>query len=434
MINWHHAVKTDLTGPVVAGLVALFGGFGGFAAWAALAPIEGAVVAPATIAVEGWNKTIQHLEGGIVEKILVSDGNLVGADQPLLVLDGTAAKALANRLRAQLANVEAAQARALAERDGAETLSIPHSLLTSNDPEVKRVVEDQQATFAVGLREHRAAVAVLDQQIAALEEKISGHSVQRAETAKQLTLLAEERTGLEILLKKGLTRKSQVLALKRTEAELKGRMGQLDAAVAETRKAIAELLERIEQVRSVRVSESSVELSKLRLARTELQEHLHAAEEVRGRLVVRAPASGTVVDLAKTHVGSVIAPGQNLMTIVPKDAGLVIEARVSPRDIDQVHVGQEARIRFSAFDPRQIPPVSGRVVYVSADRLKDQRTNAAYYHTRLEIAADLPAGFELFRLSPGQDAEVFITTGARTFFAYIADPLTKSLARAFRES
>ncbi|WP_163271097.1 HlyD family type I secretion periplasmic adaptor subunit [Chelativorans alearense] len=431
---WHDGVRTGLAGPMVAGLITLVGGFGGFAAWAALAPMSGAVIAPAKVTVEGRNKIVQHLEGGIVKEILAGDGQKVKAGEPVLVLDGTAARSEAARLNAQLAAIKAVEARTLAERDGAAEPSFPAGLLSAEDAETVRLLDDQRAEFRVRLRKHQAEIAVLEQQIAALREQIAGHELQEGETARQIVFLVEERQDFEALLAKGLTRKSQVLALKRAEAELKGRQGQLSAAIAEARQSIAEIRERIEQARSVRISEASAQLAELRFKRTEILEKLRTAEDVSGRLIVRAPASGTVINLSKHNTGAVITPGQELMTIVPEGASLLVEARVRPQDVDEVRMGQEAWLNFSAFDARQTPPVTARVVYVSADRLENERTGEPYYLTRLKIRADPALGFDLSRIGPGHDVEVFITTGERTFFEYLAAPLTKTLARSFRES
>ncbi|WP_011579960.1 MULTISPECIES: HlyD family type I secretion periplasmic adaptor subunit [Chelativorans] len=432
-MEWHAGVKTGFTGPFIAGLVSLTAGLGGFATWAALAPLEGAVIAPGKVVVQGRNKTVQHLEGGIVKTILVEDGENVEAGDPLLVLDGTAAKSAADRLRAQLAAIEATEARALAERESAKSISFPAHLLASQKPEIVRLLADQEAEFDFRLREHGAEIATFELQIAALEAQIAGHTVQQEETARQLELLVEERQALETLLAKGLTRKSQVLALKRNEAELHGRQGQLAAAIAESRRTMAEIRERIEQVRSARTSKASAQLSELRLKRAEVLEQLRAAEDVSGRLVVRAPASGTVINLAKYNPGAVIAPGEDLMSIVPEESGLVVEARIRPLDIDEIRVGQEARLNFSAFDARQTPPIETKVVYLSADRFESER-GEPYYIARLEIPAGSGAGFDPSKIGPGQEAEVFITTGERTFFGYIAAPLMKTLSRSVRES
>jgi HlyD family secretion protein len=433
-MTWHRGVNTDLAGPIMAGLITLACGVGGFAAWGALAPMEGAVIAAAKVAVDGRNKVVQHLEGGIVREMLVREGDRVSAGDAVLVLDGAAARSEVNRLRLQLATIEAVEARLLAEREGAGTVSFSAAQLASHDPEVARLLRDQETEFAVRLRKHQTEIAILKEQIGALNEQIAGLAVLKEETRRQIGLLSEEREGLEALLAKGLTRKSQVLVLKRQEAELNGRQGQLAAAIAEASREIAQVRERIEQARSVRTGEASAELNELRFRHSTLLEQLRAAEDVSQRLVVRAPVSGAVVNMTKHAAGAVIASGQDIMTIVPENAGLVVEAHISPRDIDEVREGQGAWLNFSALDARQTPPVPGRVTYVSADRFENERTGEAYYLARLVMSEEQPAGFDPARIGPGQDVEVFITTGERTFFAYIAAPLTRTISRAFRET
>jgi HlyD family secretion protein len=434
IMAWHSGVNTGIAGPVLAGMATLAIGFGGFGAWAAMAPLEGAIIAQAKVAVTGSNKVVQHLEGGLVKEILVEEGQRVAAGEAVLVLDGTASRSQHNRLKIQLATLEAIGARALAERNGLEKLEFPAAVAADQAEQVITLLQDQEAEFEAGLQKHHAGLGILDQQIAALEELIAGHEIQKRETELQIDLLAEEREAFEALLAKGLTRKSQVLALKRSEADLKGREGQLVAAIAQARQSIAEIRERIEQTESARIEEASARLSEVRSKRSEVIEQLNAAEDVSERIVVRAPAAGTVIGLTKYNSGAVIAPGQELMTIVPEGTALVVEAQVRPQDIDEVRVGQAARLTFSAFDPRETLPVAGKVVYVSADRLEDERTGEAYYLARLEISTESAPGLDPARIGPGLAAEVFITTGDRTFLDYLTAPLTRTLSRSFRES
>lgn len=431
-MTWHRGVRTGIAGPVLAGLVTLAIGFGGFGAWAAMAPLEGAVVAPAKVAVTGRNKVVQHLEGGIVKEILVEEGQRVAAGEAVLVLDGTASTSQHNRLKIQLATLEAMGARALAERNGSDRVEFATAVAAGQ--QVSTLLQDQEAEFKAGLQRHHAELGILAQQIAALEEQIAGHKVQKKETKLQIDLIAEEREALEELLSKGLTRKSQVLALKRSEADLKGREGQLAAAIAQARQSIAEIRERIAQTESARIGDASALLSKVRSERSEVIEQLNAAEDISERVVVRAPAAGTVIGLTKYNSGAVIAPGQEIMTIVPEGTALVVEARVRPQDIDDVQVGQAAWMTFSAFDPSETPPVAGKVAYISADRLEDDRTGEAYYLARLEISTDSSPGFDPAKVGPGLAAEVFIATGDRTFLEYLTAPLTRTLNRSFRES
>ncbi|SOE17221.1 HlyD family secretion protein [Hoeflea halophila] len=431
---WHNGVKTGITWPVLVGLVTLATGLGGFSAWAAMAPLEGAIIAQAKVAVLGRNKVVQHLEGGIVKEIFVEDGQRVVAGDALLVLDDTAIRSQHNRLKIQLATLDAIIVRALAERNGSQTLTFPAALAASQESPVATLLKDQQAEFEAGLHQHRAKLAIMQQQIAALEEQISGHAVQKRETRFQIELLAEELQSLEALLAEGLTRKKEVLALKRSEATLKGAEGQLAAAIAQARQSIAEIRERINQTESERVGNASALLSEVRSKRSEIIEQLNSTADVSARVVVRAPVSGNVIGLAKSHPGAVIAPGQEIMTIVPEGTALVVEAQIRPQDIDEVRIGQAAWLTFSAFDPRETPPVSGEVIYVSADRLENQRTGEAYYIARLEVSKDAVPGFDPARLAPGLGAEVFITTGGRTFLNYLTAPLTRVLSRSFRET
>jgi HlyD family secretion protein len=161
---------------------------------------------------------------------------------------------------------------------------------------------------------------------------------------------------------------------------------------------------------------------------------MRMAKDVLERIVVSAPASGTVINLHKYNVGAVVTPGQEILEIVPDGTGLIVEAHVVPQDIDEVRIGQAARLSFSALDARETPQVPGEVVHVSADRLEDERTGEVYYLARLQISSEPLAGFDPAQVGPGQPVEAFITTGERTFVAYLAEPITKTLRRALKES
>lgn len=257
-------------------------------------------------------------------------------------------------------------------------------------------LRDQDAQFKAGLEKHRAELGILHQQIAALEQQISGHNIQKKGTKFQIDLLSEEREAFEELLAKGLTRKSQVLTLRRSEADLKGREGQLAAAIAQAKRSIAEVRERIAESKGARIEDASARLAEARAKRLEVLEQLRAAEDVSERVAVKAPVSGTVIRLTKYNSGAV-APGQQIITIVSEGAALVVEAQVRPQDIDKVRVGQVARLTFSAFGPRQIPPRAGTVVYISADRLENERTGATYYRACLEISPESAPEFDRAR-------------------------------------
>jgi HlyD family secretion protein len=432
---WHRGVRTGIGGPVLAGTVALAIGFGGFGAWAALAPLEGAVIAPGTVTASGRNKVVQHLEGGIVKEILVKEGDRVSSGDPVMMLDATGAESMRNRLRAQLNMLEALEARAVAERDGAGAIRFPEGLVRQKtSPEVAKIIEDQEAEFRARLEKHDAELGILSQQIAARDEEIAGLQAQKEAVAIQLELIQEEKGDSEGLLKKGLTTKTKVMELRRAEAELIGQQGQLTAGIAKAKQAIAETEQEIERLKVARLEEAVARLSEVRLQRSDMLERMRTAQDALDRIMVRAPVSGTVINLTKYNRGAVITPGQEVMEIVPESADLIVEAHVRPQDIDDVRIGQAARLNFAALDQRQTPPVPGEVMHVSADRLENKRTGEVYYLARLKISSEPLPGFDPQKVGPGQPVDVFITTGERTFIAYLTEPITNTFRRALRES
>jgi multidrug efflux pump subunit AcrA (membrane-fusion protein) len=300
-------------GAVFTGFLMILLFVGGFVAWAGVAPLQSAAIAPGSVNLDTYRKTVQHFEGGIISEILIREGQEVAKDEILILLDETRAKASIELLQAQIA----------AEK-------------------------------------------------------------------KQLTFIDEEIFAIEILLKKGLAKKPRILALYRRKAELDGK--------------------RIEHLAQLR-----------------------AAEDVIARSSIRAPISGAVVGLQVHTSGGVVKAGEPLLSIVPKDEPLVIEARIDPNDIDIVHKGLPAQVRLTPFNARMVPPIPASVVWVSADSMSDQKTGTSYYLARVkltELPSELPQGVQLY---PGMPAEVMILTGERTFLSYLAAPITRSFRRAFRE-
>lgn len=292
-------------------LILLF--FAGFAGWSAVAPLQSAAIAMGNVSLETYRKSVQHYEGGIVDKILVREGQKVAEGDTLILLDETRAKA----------QIELLQAQILAGK-------------------------------------------------------------------KQLELINEEIASIDQLFEKGLATKSRVLALYRSRAELEG-------------------------------------------TRSEQQAQLRAARDVIARARIQAPISGTVVGLQVHTTGGVIKAGETLLSIVPQNEPLVVEAKIDPNDIDIVQNGLDAQVRLTPFNARMVPPVPAKIVWVSADSMNDQQTGTRYYVARAELntlPSELP---EDIRLYPGMPAELIIVTGESTLLDYLLAPLTRSFRRAFRE-
>lgn len=435
-MSWHESVITSIGRPAAAGTIGLVVGVFGFGLWAATAPLEGAVMAQGSVVSSGRNKAVQHLEGGIVKTILVKEGEHVETGQTILLLDATTAEVKRNRVLAQLNQLQAVEARAITERDNGKEIDFPKSLLATSIrfQSVLAVIEDQRAEFLARLERFTAERGILAKQIAALDEEITGLEAQKTAVSIQLDLIREEKADAQQLLREKLTRKSAVLELLRTEARLIGQQGRLTSEIAKARQAIAESQQQIQRLRARRLEEATAKLAEVRLQRSDLLEQMRSAQDVLDRIQVQAPATGTIINLAKTGSGAVIVPGEMLMEIVPDGVDLLVEAHIRPSDIDQVRLGQDARLVFSALNQRNVPPVDGNVVHVSADSIIDQRTGESYYLARLAIDPDIPAEFDRNNIGPGQPVEAFITTGERTFFAYLLEPIASTLRRSLREN
>jgi HlyD family type I secretion membrane fusion protein len=432
--EWTGRVKTSFRAPVIAALLIAGVGLGGFLVWAATAELAGAVIASGHVAANGENQTIQHLEGGIVKDILVREGDAVRAGQPLIALDPTLVEANLNRARKSVATLRADEARLLAELFDHSEIAFPPELLSGAlDPALTTFIESKKTEFELRNLRYRNEVRILEQRLAGLHEEIAGTEAQRAATQKQIALMKDELKDLDYLFQKGLARQDRMFAMQRSEADLEGREGALLASIGKAKQTIAEVQQQIEKLGHDRRTEAGTKLSETRTRIADTLEQIVAYESILSRIVVRAPADGTVVRLNVNTVGAVISPGQAVVELLPKNADLVVEARLQLTDIDAVQVGRPANVRIAALNHRTTPVVASHVVYVSADRLTDKQTQQAYYRVRLSLDLDqFPSGDRLL-LAPGMPAEVFITTSERTMLRYLFRPIEDSFAKALRE-
>lgn len=419
---------------VLAGVVVILVVFVGFGGWAALAPLSSAALAPGRVAVEGDAKTIQHLEGGIVGEILVSDGDVVRAGQVLIRLDDTQVRSQREAVFAQLLALEAIGARLQAERDGAEAVVFP-PLLTGaalRNDEARKQMATQDRLFASRRAQLDNSVDILGRQIEQKREEINGLEAQLAGETRKRAIISEELGVLRDGAQRGVVRKRDLLAKEREAADIQGAIGRVTAEIARARQAIAESEIKIVDQRNERVNRAVEELQRVQASITKLREDMRAAEDVLRRVDITAPRDGIVVGLAVNTPGGVIAPGADLLSIVPQDETLVVRARLNPTDIDVVHAGLAAEVRLLAFNLRRTPTIRGVVRQVSADLLEDPATGEAYYaaEIRLDPAALAAAGATLY---PGMPVEAMIVTGKRTALDYVAQPILASAGRAFRE-
>jgi len=397
--------------------------------WATTTPIAGAVIASGLVVVENNIKKVQHPSGGIVAEILVKNGDRVSAGDVVLRLDETQARANLGIIASQLVQLTGRKARLEAERDQAAAIRFPVEFFASGE-EAAAVAEGEKRLFEFRRASKRGQVAQLTERIGQFREEIKGQAAQRDAKNTEVELMIEEIERLEQLRKKELMATNRILAAQRDLTRLKGEWGALVAQTARAHGQISETELQIMALDQTMQTEATKELREMEARMAELTERKIAAEDQLKRILLRAPQTGIVHDLAVHTVDGVIGAGETVMTIVPSQDELGIEVRIAPSDIDQVHVGQEASLRFPAFNQRITPEIKGTVTRVGADLTKEAQTNTMFYVAR--IRAD-EGQREKLKLLPGMPVEAFIATGERTALSYLVKPVTDQFVRAFRE-
>ena len=421
--------------------------FGGFGTWASMAPLMSAALAPGVITVEHYRKTVQHLEGGIVRTLDVHDGDFVEQDQVLATLDDTQSRSQLEIFRGQLYSRIAQEARLAAQRDGLRSVNYPRELLAHRgDPRVQEAIRLQNQTFRVRQAATDGETAVYRRQIDRLRAKLEGLQAQKHSKNRLVDSYSGAMADFKSLLQEGYTEKQKVDELERALAQSEGQREELVSDIAASELQIAEIELKILQLQKDIQREVAKELSDIQAESFGLREKVQLLESTENRTVIKAPVAGMVLGLAVHTIGAVISPGGRLLDIVPKDQKLIIEAQVSPTDIDRVKMGQLVEVRFSAFKTRDVPMIMGTLISLSADRMDpasaDSRNskassggNAPYYLVRVAVS---PEGLEALsaanlELVPGMPAEILINTGERTLVQYLVKPLTDSFKRSFIE-
>jgi epimerase transport system membrane fusion protein len=420
------------------GLIIVLSIFGGLGAWSALAPLSSAALAPGVITVENYRKTVQHLEGGIVKTILVRDGDMVKKDQILVILEDTQPSALLEVIRGQYFISLARESRLMAQQNGWDKILYPEELLEyQGDLRSKDAIQMQNQTFNVRKQAYQGEVELYQGQIEQLRAKADGLRAQKSSRDRLVNSYRSELRDFRELLKEGYADKQKVREFERNLAEKEGERGELISSFAAAELEISGTQLKILQLQKELQREVAKELSEVQAELFELRERLQSLQDTVLRTDIKAPDAGMVLGLQVHTLGAVIPPGGKILDIVPQNEKLIVEARVSPLDIDRISIGQIAEIRFSAFKSRTTPKVEGKLITVSADRLVDEesRDKEPYYLARVEITSQGLEDLALseLKLLPGMPAEVLINTGERTLLQYLMDPLSDAVARSFIE-
>lgn len=423
--------------PVLVGVLALAVLVGGFGSWSMLTQLSGAIIAQGQIEVDRNRQIVQHPDGGVVVEILVDEGDRVVAGQTLVRLDPTLLQSDLTTVESQLFELMARRARLSAERDETSEITFDAELLevAARQPEVADLVEGQRRLFEARVSSNIQQIEQLNLRRQQISSQISGILSQQEALETQLALIGEELSGQQTLLDRGLAQASRVLGLQREDARLKGSVGELTASAAQAQERITEIELEILRLATTRREEAISQTRDLQFRELELAERRRTLKERLSRLDIRAPVSGIVYGMTVFAERSVIRPADPVLFLVPQDRPLVIASRVEAIHIDQVYVGQEVVLRFSAFDARTTPEFFGEVTQISPDVFVDEASQGSFYRAEVQLKVNeidkLPQNLVLI---PGMPVEAFLRTEDRSPMAYLLRPFTDYFVKAFRES
>ncbi len=428
------AVDTSDAKPRLIGYTAISIVFGFLFIWSFNAPLDSAAYALGKVAVEGSTKTIQHLEGGIVKAIHVKEAQLVKKGDLLVVLDDTQLKAQLEIIEAQYIAALGLDARLQAEQNKDEQINFDTYLLDKTDNDAaKKVMHLEDKIFTSRKTAREGEINVLKQRIEQLKQQKTGLNSQQISSQKQIKLFNEEIIEFRDLLKKGFTNKIRMREMQRRVIELKGTIAQDNSDIAATQIRIGESKLQIIQIENKHQQEVAELLSTTLVSVNDLKEKLLATADRVERAQITSQNSGIVMGININTIGGVIAPGRPILKIVPQGENLIIEAQVSPVDIDKVQVGLISEVRFSSFNSGSTPIVTGTVMTISADSLIDEATGMAYFLARIRVTPESYEELGDLKLLPGMPVDVIIKTGERTVFEYLVQPVSNAIARSFLE-
>ncbi|SOC24694.1 HlyD family type I secretion periplasmic adaptor subunit [Thalassospira xiamenensis] len=407
-----------------------------FGVWSTFVPLARSTVAPGSVSPEGSRRTIQHLEGGIVRAILVREGDKVRAGDVVVELEDVKARTDYSTQQAKLWQYLAEHGRLRAERDNSEEIRFDPLLLkqVTNSQTIRDALEAQRAIFISGQNAISTQKDILIKREKQLEQQIAGFQIQNRSLKDQILLIEEEILDVQSLFDKGLERKSRLLSLKRTRAQIAGTLGANLTSIASAQEKIGQTRLEIVQLNTDRLDEINERLAELEAQIIDSKTKISEASDTLERTNIHAPVDGIVINQKVKTIGGVIGSAEPLLDIVPTNEELVVEAQVSPLDIDAVRAGLSADVFLSAYSRRNTPSIPGTVAWVSADAQATEDGKKTYFLVRILISRDVLAGVpKHVKLYPGMQAEVFIRTGDRTFLDYLLEPLLQSLDRSFTE-
>ena len=417
--------------PVALGLGAIAILAIAFVIWSSYAPLASAIIAQGTVVVDSSRKSVQHLEGGIVEEIRVKDGDYITAGQTLVVLESSRLALARKTAERALATNSAQIARLEAECAGAGAIQFPDESEGIRLANFANITAQQADLFT-------ARRAALKTQLATLQVETEQAVTQQEGVRKQIefvitrrSLLAQDFRSAVALAATGDGTRQRVSMLSGSLAELSGELSSLESRAADAGLKAKHAELDGERAKASWQETAETDLQAAYRERTDDIDRLYNIREQLSRRQIRAPASGRVVDLSIHTPGGVIGPGASIMEIVPSNDRLLIEAQVAPGDIDHVYPGSPVDIRLSTYDAKRLPRLTGEVISVSADRLIDRLRGTPFFLIR--ISADNAMKNVGYELKPGMSVQVMVSTGDHTLIDYLLKPLMNFFATALKE-
>ena len=427
-------VNTDTRPYVRLGWWVIVLGIGGFSVWAAFAPLDKGVPLSGTVTVSSSKKAVQHLTGGVVESILVKEGDVVKAGDVLVRLNAVQAKANAEIVRVQYFSARTTEARLMAERDSKKIIVFPPELQSARaDPRVASSITLQQQLFSARQSAIATELSALDENIAGLLQQNKGFEQAHVGKNTQLTFLKEQLDNTRNLAKEGYVSRNQQLDLERAYSQLSTSASDDINNISRSQNQISEFKLRRLQRQQEYQKEVRTQLSEVQKEADSLANRLAGLDYDLGSVMVKSPVDGTVVAMNIFTHGGVVAPGFRMMDIVPSSDALTIEGQLPVHLIDKVHPDLPVELMFTAFNQNFTPQIPGIVTQVSADRLVDEKTGQPYYSMKAVVT---PEGAKLLakvQLRPGMPVDMFIKTGERTMMNYLLKPLLDSFKMAMAE-
>ncbi|MGI4795047.1 MAG: HlyD family type I secretion periplasmic adaptor subunit [Janthinobacterium lividum] len=409
-------------------------GLGGVLAWASLASVDSAVPASGVVVASGKRKTITLLEGGILHKLLVHEGDQVQAGQVLLQLDDVQVRAARDQAKVQYWSAMAKMTRLAAEAADQRTLEFPAQLrdVAATDPAVDAGMTAEMRQFEVRWNAFDSSVRVQDRKVAQQQAQIASIRAQSASVQTRLSFTDEELTGVNFLMSRGLSTKSHQLDVLRTQADMRGQIGQLNAQHVQAMQTIGQIQYEIINTAESRRADISRERAETQSALSDADQRLRAAADQLNKREIISPEAGTITDLKFYTVGSSISAGQPIMDLVPSSQHLLIEGNVSPNEVEHLRVGQAVNVRLTAYKAHRVPVITAHLTYVGADRQMDTN-NQPFFQIRAELEPDALNDKPGVVLLPGMPADVIVINGRRSVLSFLVSPISDSLFHAMRE-